>query len=78
MDKKETLHEKNELLKKVGKYSVAAGAALLTGNVANAEALATSSTINLTFGNHYIDLDGDGNNDVRFSVYTSSVKLVLM
>ena len=72
MDKKETLHEKNELLKKVGKYSVAAGAALLTGNVANAEALATSSTINLTFGNHYIDLDGDGNNDVRFTVYTSS------
>lgn len=72
MDKKETLHEKNELLKKVGKYSVAAGAALLTGNVANAEALATSSTINLTFGNHYIDLDGDGNNDVSFTVYTSS------
>ena len=72
MDKKETLHEKNELLKKVGKYSVAAGAALLTGNVANAEALATSSTINLTFGDHYIDLDGDGNNDVKFTVFTYS------
>ncbi len=64
--------QKNDLLKKVGKYSMAAGAALLTGNVANAEALATSSTINLTFGSHNIDLDGDGNNDVRFTVYTSS------
>lgn len=62
MDKKETLHEKNELLKKVGKYSVAAGAALLTGNVANAAVQAATSGVPFTidFNQHGIDFDGDG------------------
>ncbi|NLU38276.1 MAG: hypothetical protein GXX78_05230 [Bacteroidales bacterium] len=80
MDKKETLHEKNELLKKVGKYSVAAGAALLTGNMANAAVQAATSGVPFTidYNQHGIDFDGDGlfevfvNGDARFSSWSSS------
>jgi hypothetical protein len=62
----------NDLLKKIGRYSAAAGTALLAGNMANAAVSSETAPVNLTFGSHYIDLDGDGHNDVRFTVYSSA------
>lgn len=62
MNKKETPREKKELLKKVGKYSVAAGAALLTGNMANAAIQSAISGVpfNIDYNYYGIDFDGDG------------------
>ena len=68
--------QQKELLKKIGRYTTAAGAALLTGNLANAGTLTTSSVVDLTYGSHYIDLDGDGHNDVSITVYTSDSSTV--
>jgi hypothetical protein len=72
MDKKEKEEKRKQLLKKIGKYSTAAGAVLLTGNLANAQVHLTTTNIDLTFGNsHGIDFDGDGLNELNIYVYTS-------
>ena len=69
-------HDKNQLLKKIGKYSTTAGAVLLTGNLANASEHLTTTTIDLTFGSyHGIDLDGNGHNELSIYIYTSIFSL---
>jgi hypothetical protein len=72
MKKVETQEQKKQLLKQISKYTTAAGAVLLTGNLANAEIHLTTTTIDLSFGNsHGIDFDGDGFNELSIYVYTS-------
>ena len=62
----------NDLLKKIGKYSMAAGATVLAGNLANAATQTTITSINLTPGSHGIDFDGDGNNELVLNGNSSS------
>jgi hypothetical protein len=60
MKKVENQEKKKKILQQIGKYTTAAGAVLLTGNLANAEVHLTTTTIDLTPGIHGIDFDGDG------------------
>ena len=60
----------NDLLKKIGKYSMAAGATVLAGNMANAAIQTTTTTSSLTPGTHYIDFDGDTNAEIVLDVYS--------
>ena len=53
----ENNEKRSQLLRKVGKYTAAAGAVLLTGNLANAAVHFTPSTINLTPGSYGIDFE---------------------
>lgn len=70
--KKETIEKNDQLLKKIGKYATAAGAVLLTGNLANAAINLTTTTINLSFDNsHGVDFDGDGDNELIVNVIGS-------
>jgi hypothetical protein len=72
MKKAEYQEQKKLLLRQIGKYATAAGAVLLTGNLANAQVHLTTTTIDLSFGNsHGIDFDGDGLNELSIYVYTS-------
>jgi hypothetical protein len=72
MKKVENQEKKKKLLQQIGKYTTAAGAVLLTGNLANAEVHLTTTTINLTDGIHGIDFDGDGQDEVQISVDIST------
>jgi hypothetical protein len=72
MKKVENQEKKKKLLHQIGKYTTAAGAVLLTGNLANAEVHLTTTTIDLTPGIHGIDFDGDGQDEVQISVNTST------
>lgn len=59
--KKQTIEKNDQLLKKIGKYATAAGAVLLTGNLANAAVNVTTVNLDLQDGDaHRIDFDGDG------------------
>ncbi|HPR31139.1 MAG TPA: hypothetical protein PLK12_03545 [Prolixibacteraceae bacterium] len=77
MDQKDHQEKKKQLLQKIGKYSTAAGAVLLTGNLANAIVYPTQTTIDLTSGpggapRYYpIDFDHDGLGEVSIGVLTS-------
>lgn len=72
MDTNNKQEQKKELLRKIGRYSTAAGAVLLSGNLANAAVQMTTTTIDLTFGSdHGIDFDQDGLNELSIYVYTS-------
>lgn len=77
MDTKEKQENQKQLLRKIGKYTTAAGAVLLTGNLANANVHLTTTTIDLIGGpggnNHYypIDFDGDGLGEISIGVSTS-------
>jgi hypothetical protein len=77
MKKAENHEQKKQLLKQIGKYATAAGAVLLTGNLANATVHLTTTTINLVGDNgdddiyYPIDFDGDGYGEVSIGVYTS-------
>lgn len=71
--KKELIEKNDQLLKKIGKYATAAGAVLLTGNLANAAVNVT--TVNLALQDndiHGIDLDGDGLFEFAMTVWQSS------
>lgn len=68
----ENNEKRSQLLRKVGKYTAAAGAVLLTGNLANAAVHFTPSTINLTPGSYGIDFDGDGDFELIMDVSSSS------
>jgi hypothetical protein len=72
MKKVEYQEQKKLLLRQIGKYATAAGAVMLTGNLANAAVHLTTTTINLTPGYHGIDFDGNGQDEIYFSVFTSS------
>jgi hypothetical protein len=72
MKKVENQEQKKQLLKQIGKYATAAGAVLLTGNLANASVHHTTTTINLTEGIHGIDFDGDLQPEVQISVDIST------
>lgn len=70
--KKESIKKNDQILKKIGKYATAAGAVLLTGNLANAAINLTTTTINLSFDNsHGVDFDGDGDNELIVNVIGS-------
>lgn len=57
----ENNEKRSQLLRKVGKYTAAAGAVLLTGNLANAAVNVTTVNLDLRDGDvHRIDFDGDG------------------
>jgi hypothetical protein len=72
MKKVENQGKKEKLLLQIGKYTTAAGAVLLTGNLANAEVHLTTTAIDLSFGETQgIDFDGDGLNELSIYVYTS-------
>lgn len=61
------------LLKKIGKYSAAAGTALLTGNMANAEIIKKDTIVALNSSQDiYVDFDGDGTYelDLHMRVYS--------
>ena len=59
-----------DLLKKIGKYSMAAGTTVLAGNLANAAIQTTTANDNLTPGPHYIDFDGIGGPEIVLDVYS--------
>jgi hypothetical protein len=77
MKKVENQEQKKKLLKQIGKYTTAAGAALLTGNLANANVHFTTATINLDGANdnsevyYPVDFDGDGLGEISIGVSTS-------
>ncbi len=60
----------NDLLNRIGKYSMAAGATVLAGNMANAAIQTTTTTASLTPGTHYIDFDGVGGAEIVLDVYS--------
>jgi hypothetical protein len=64
MKKVENQEKKKKLLQQIGKYTTAAGAVLLTGNLANAATQLTTVTFNIDYNSHGIDFDGDGNFEV--------------
>jgi hypothetical protein len=72
MKKVEYQEQKKLLLRQIGKYATAAGAVLLTGNLANASVHLTTTTINLTPGYHGIDIDGDGTDEFTISVWMNA------
>jgi hypothetical protein len=78
MDSVQRQKQNKELLKKIGRYTTAAGAALLTGNLANANVHLTTTTINLNGNNdgdkvyYKVDFDGDGLGEISIGVSTST------
>lgn len=72
MDTKEKQLQRKELLKKIGKYTTAAGAILLTGNLANAATHLTTVTFDIDYNSHGIDFDGDGDFEVFINASTWS------
>ena len=62
----------NDLLKKIGKYSMAAGATVLAGNLANANVVVTTDNTNLADGTYNIDFDGNGLPDARININLST------
>ncbi len=62
----------NDLLKKIGKYSMAAGATVLAGNMANANVIVTTDNTNLADGTYEIDFDGNGLPDARININLST------
>lgn len=77
MDINENQEKKKQILQKIGKYTTAAGAVLLTGNLANAIVYPTVTTVDLIGGpdgnDHYypIDFDHDGLGEVSIGASTS-------
>ena len=69
----ENNEKRSQLLRKVGKYTAAAGAVLLTGNLANAAVNVTTVNLDLRDGDvHRIDFDGDGLFELVMTAWQSS------